>query len=355
MREKESTVYIKIPFQTVFLVLATLVCAKIATLISPLVLPLLIAILIAVAVAPAVTWLTLRGLNRGTAIGVVTALLALTIGLITYLIVPTVVEQITAFVSHFPEEKEKILAGLGEHSAFRSILEAGLKKGTFQLNPNGFDQIIGAGNLLLGGLTETVLIFVFSIYLIADGPRMIRWISAFFSHHVRMKLELTFNEVSKIISAYVLGQVITSALSFAFVFIVLTALHVPNVILLAAMAGLFDVLPVLGFIMAVVPAMLFALHVSGSTALIVLAAYLFYHAVENYVIVPFVYGNRLRVSSLVVFFALIAAGLAAGIEGAIAVLPFVASYPAIERIWLTHIVRQEAIEAHATESESARA
>jgi predicted PurR-regulated permease PerM len=145
----------------------------------------------------------------------------------------------------------------------------------------------------------------------------------------------------------VLGQVITSLLSFFYVLGLLTVLKVPAALLLAVLAGLFDVLPVLGFFLAVVPAMLFALKVSEPTALIVFAGYIAYHAIENYFIVPAVYGSRLRISTFVVLLSLLAAGLLAGIEGAIAALPIVASYPIIEKIWLRRYVGETTLKEHA--------
>ena len=83
---------------------------------------------------------------------------------------------------------------------------------------------------------------------------------------------------------------------------------------------------------------------------IVLGFYVFYHCIENYVIVPFVYGNRMRVSSFVVFFTLIAAGIIGGIEGAIIVLPIVASYPIVEQIWLKPFLRRETLVVHDKEN-----
>ena len=62
--------------------------------------------------------------------------------------------------------------------------------------------------------------------------------------------------------------------------------------------------------------------------------YLFYHAVENYVLVPKIYGNSLRLSTLTVLLSLTVAGIIAGVGGAIAALPIAASFPVIERIWL---------------------
>ena len=98
--------------------------------------------------------------------------------------------------------------------------------------------------------------------------------------------------------------------------------------------------------------MVFALSVSGSTAIFAVGLYVLYHILENYFIVPAVYGKRLRVSSFVVLVTLIAAGLLAGIEGAVAALPIVASYPIIERIWLKKFVGKSTIAEHKAQDTS---
>jgi predicted PurR-regulated permease PerM len=130
------------------------------------------------------------------------------------------------------------------------------------------------------------------------------------------------------------GQFITSLLCALYVFALLSLLHVPNALILAVLAGIFDVLPIIGFFLSVLPATAMALTVSPATALLVVALYLAYHLVESYFIVPTVYGNRLRLSTLTVLVSCMAGGLLAGVIGAIAILPLVASYPIVERIWL---------------------
>src|SRR6185436_20547453 len=91
---------------------------------------------------------------------------------------------------------------------------------------------------------------------------------------------------------------------------------------------------------------LFALTVSPLTAVAVLALYLAYHALENSVIIPRVYGKRLRLSTPVVLVALLIGGSLYGILGAVLVLPLVAAYPIIERIWLHEYLSDEVLKDH---------
>lgn len=321
--------------------------------IAPLLLPLTIAILIAVALTPALDALVRRWrVPRSLAILLVTLALGLSMSVLLMTVLPSVYEEIKNFIQQLPQMRENLLTQFADERPVRDFIARNLTADTLTPNAEQIQKILGASPIVLGGFAQFFLIFVLAIYLIADGPRVIEWLSAFFKPSTQAKIEETRGEMAKIISAYVVGQFITSALSFIFVFIAMTSLNVPGAMLLATLSGILDVLPVLGFFLAVIPAMLFATHVSLTTSLVVLGLYTFYHVLENYVIVPLVYGNRMRVSSFVVFFSLLAAGLVAGIEGAIVILPIVASYPIIERIWLKRYVRDEALAEHAPEPDA---
>jgi predicted PurR-regulated permease PerM len=106
------------------------------------------------------------------------------------------------------------------------------------------------------------------------------------------------------------------------------------------------VIPLVGIIIATVPAALLALTSSPVSALTVTASYVAYHLFETYFIVPRVYGSKLRLSTLAVLLALIVGGTLQGILGAVLVLPLVAAYPIIERIWLKNYLSKEVIADH---------
>jgi hypothetical protein len=108
-----------------------------------------------------------------------------------------------------------------------------------------------------------------------------------------------------------------------------------------------------GAVAMTVPAALFALNVSPLTAVAVLGAYAFYQLVENYVIVPRVYGRSMRLTTLSVMLALLVGGLLQGLLGALLVLPLAAAYPIVERIWLGKYLGTHVVTDHAALAESA--
>jgi predicted PurR-regulated permease PerM len=206
--------------------------------------------------------------------------------------------------------------------------------------------VAGWGSVVLEGVIGFFVVLIVAIYFLADGERVYKWLLAFLPEAQRSKLAVAGEEIATVVGDYMVGQVITSVLCAAYVFGVLTALHVPSAALLAVLAGFLDVLPLIGFFLFAIPAVAIALTVSPATAALVGALYVAYHLIENYFIVPKVYGNRLRLSTLTVLVSCLAAGLVAGVVGVILVLPIVASYPIIERIWLQPYLERDTVRKH---------
>jgi hypothetical protein len=94
---------------------------------------------------------------------------------------------------------------------------------------------------------------------------------------------------------------------------------------LSVFASIADILPYIGGILAVGPAVLAALGHSPMAAGIVLVLMLAYQEFESRVIIPKVYGQALLLPSSVVFFSLMAGGALMGILGAVIALPIAAT------------------------------
>jgi predicted PurR-regulated permease PerM len=192
----------------------------------------------------------------------------------------------------------------------------------------------------------TGIVLVTTLYLLLDGIRLYAWLLAYVPRKHREKMAETIPEVSRVVQSYVRGQFVTSGLFAVFTAIVLTLLEVPAVFPLSVLAAVCDVIPVIGIILATAPAALLALTVSPVASFGVVVSYTVYHIFETYFIVPRVYGNTLRLSTLAVLLALIVGGTLQGILGAVIVLPLVAAYPIIERIWLKSYLAPEVLHDH---------
>ncbi len=344
--ESIQRVELHIPWVTFIKVFAAVLTAYATYVLWPLLLLVFLALFLAVTLHAFVDWLDSKGMQHWASLLVVIGglLTVLVVGMA--LIVPALIDRATIFSHSLPQLYEGMFKQLPVSGAVRLNIEHLLDRANSPEAYTWLGNFWSAGGIALGGISEVVLLIVISLYLVIDGSKTYEWLLAFFSPLKRAKLRLTSGEISQVIFGYVTGQFITSALVTVYAFVVLAVLQVPGALMLALLAGLLDVLPILGFILATVPAFLLALSVSPRTSLIVVGLYLLFHALETYYIVPMVYGKHLRVSTLTVLLGLLAGMLLTGIPGALAALPVLASYAAIERIWLKPFLRDGVSEKH---------
>jgi hypothetical protein len=108
-------------------------------------------------------------------------------------------------------------------------------------------------------------------------------------------------------------------------FALLLFFHVPGALALAILAGVADVLPFVGPLLAIGPATIAALSQGIGTAGLVGVLMLLYEEFESRVLIPRIYGRALRLPSAVVMFALLAGATLMGVIGALLALPVAAA------------------------------
>lgn len=307
----------------------------------------LLALVLAISISPLVSRLEKRGMSRGWAVALVALLTVGTILAFVFLIGPPLVSQLVTLFGNLPEYQRRVKAHVGpSHPLVGQVLDQILALPASPEIAASLKKPLAWGQAAIAGVTISILVLTLTLYLVADGKRTYAWLLAYVPRRHRRKMARTIPEVSEVIISYVQGQALTSLLYGVFALIVLMAFGVPAAVPLAFLAAICDVLPVVGVIASIVPAVLLALTVSPLAAGAVLVLYLLYHVVENTVIVPRVYGKKLSLSTIAVLLAIVIGGQLYGILGAILILPFVAAYPIIERIWLHEYLSDEVITDH---------
>lgn len=343
---EERHLELHIPWITFFKIGVAVLVAGAVYLLWPLLLLVFLALFLAVTLNAFVEWLEAKGVRHWASLTLVLTGLLVVLTVTIALILPLLIEQVASFAKNLPTLYEQAMNQLPVNPQIRDGVVNFMASAKWAELGEWMGRFLSAGGIALSGLSQMILLLIIAIYLLIDGKQSYDWFLAFFSPLKRAKLRLTSDEISKVIFGYVSGQVITTVLVTVSSYIVLRSLQVPGALMLAIVAGLFDILPILGFFIAMAPAFLLALNVSPQTAGLVLVAYLVIQTLENYLIVPMIYGKNLRVSTLTVLLGLLAGTLLAGIPGALAALPVIASYAAIERIWLKPFLREGVSEKH---------
>ena len=118
------------------------------------------------------------------------------------------------------------------------------------------------------------------------------------------------------------GQIVLAIIVAMLLFLGLTLLRVENALLLAVLAGLFEIIPLFGPILAAIPAVTLALITNGmSSALLVIGLYIIIQQFENQLIYPLVVRKIVGVPPLISILALIIGGKLAGFVGLVISVP----------------------------------
>ena len=341
-------VELSIPISTIVKVLvAALVVLAVLKLWLPFLI-FLVAVLIAVTLAPVVAWLERHGLSHGVAVGVVAFVMLGVILFFAAVVLPPLIGQVLNLAEDFPAYRTRVEGQVPADKPF--LKEIILEIFDLPSSPavrEWFEQPLIWGKIAVGVVAVTFFLYVLSVYLLLDGKRVYVWLLAYVPRRYRSRMAKTIPEVSEVVFAYVGGQVLTSIMAAGASFAILTAFRVPAAVPLALLAGVCDAIPIVGVVILTVPAVLMAMTVSPIAAAGVLLFYVLYHVVETYLLIPRIYGRRLQLSTLAVLLALVVGGTLQGILGAILILPLVAAYPIIERIWLHDYLSSEVIKDHA--------
>ena len=347
-----------LPTRTILKGLAWALLVAAALRLWPEIVFLSLSLLLAVALDPFVATLARRGVSRGVSVSLLAVILIVLFLLIIVFVVPPLLKQGTDIAANFPAFRARVERRIpADAPTLKTVVGQIFSLPSAPEVAEKLNRPLIWGELAVGLVTRTTLVLIATLYLLLDGKRLYAWLLAYVPRRHREKMAATVPEVSAVVYGYVRGQLLTSVLFGSFAAAALQLLKVPAVIPLAVLAGLCDVIPVVGIILAMAPAVLLALTVSPLTAAIVATSYITYHLFESYFIAPRVYGRALRLSTLAVLLALIVGGALQGILGAVIVLPLVAAYPIIERIWLRGYLGPEVLLDHralATAAETGR-
>lgn len=334
-------VSLEIPWRTLLKLAAFAALIWLWLQLVDLILVMIVAVLLAVTFDPVVVWLEQRGVSRGKASCLVAfAFLALVVGFL-WMTWSSLAVQARYAIEHLSEFELEATRRMPPW-----MRDAIGVKSAGEIQSYAAPYALRFVQSTMSALTISLLGFVFTIYLLIEGRTTLDWLVAFVPLKHRGRTERTLAECERVVFGYVTGNAITSIIAFVCTLVALWALKVPAALLLAVMAGISDFVPVIGFFVTMVPAVLLALTVSGTTALLVTAFYIAYNTVENYFIGPWAYGGRLRLSNLSVILAFVVGAEIAGVIGALIALPIAAIYPAIEEIWLREKLGDETVKEH---------
>jgi predicted PurR-regulated permease PerM len=293
-----------------------------------------VALFLALGLDPLVSWLE-KKLPRWAAILVVFAAVILAFAGLLLTIIPVVVDQVSNLITNFPDIVNRLVT-----SDFVDTLEQQLsgvvdfdsvaKSVTdFVSDPNNFVSL-GGGILAVGagvasGVTGATVVLILTLYFLASLRSIKRVTYRFVPATKRAGFIDVSEDITSAVGRYVVGQFTLAAVNGVLSLIFLWIIGAPQFVLLAFVAFLFSLIPLVGTITGSLIIVAVCLFASPLTALVALIWYLVYMQVEAYFLSPRIMNRAVAVPGAVVVIAAIAGGSLGGILGALVAIPVAAS------------------------------
>ena len=162
---------------------------------------------------------------------------------------------------------------------------------------------------------------ILTLYLLVDVDLLLLLLLLLFPGARRARADAASREITVKVSAWLGGQMLLALIIGATSAIGLYLLGIPYFYVLALISAIGEVIPVVGPILAAIPAIAVASTVSLQKAVLVTIFFVVQQQFENHVLVPKVMERQVGVSAVTVIVALLIGGQLLGIVGAILAVP----------------------------------
>jgi predicted PurR-regulated permease PerM len=302
--------------------------------------PVLVALVIVYLLNPVVSRLQARRVPRvwGTLITYVVFLTV--VGVAMRFLIPVVADQVSSFVSSVPD-----LLGRAQQSltdiARRLGIEVRSTDILASLSPGGeagsfISRIFSFTAGFLHGLVVLVLGAVLGFYLLVDLPKAQRTSMAMLPSGRHEEVRSVLEKMGRALGGYFRGQLLVATFVGVASMLGLFIVGLPYWALVGAVAGLFNLIPLIGPFIGAVPAVFIAFTTTDSTGLLHLepgwplaigasVALLVVQQIDNHIISPNVMARTVKLHPVTVMLGLLIGGTLAGLVGMLFTVPVIAS------------------------------
>jgi predicted PurR-regulated permease PerM len=296
---------------------------------------LFLGIILGVAIQPIVDWLYRRGLPRALAVVAVYIVLAALLVAFVFLVEPLIVDQVAAVSASLPGYYERLRLLLTDSSSWilRRLgervpptlpfgdLEAPTGEG------NGVEPLVGSlryAGVVLRAVLSAVAILLFGFYWNIENRWLLQYLSLAAAPERRDDVEDVVHAVEARVGGFVRAEAMLCLVVGGLSLIAYLLIGLPYAVVLAVIAGIMEVVPMVGPALGAIPAILVGLSVSPTTALWVLVAAGAVQLIENQLLVPRIVRSLVGVNPVLTLIAVAGATSLFGVAGVLLAVPLAA-------------------------------
>jgi predicted PurR-regulated permease PerM len=294
--------------------------------IRDIILMLFVALLLMTILEPLVNKLTSIKIPRALSVLISYFLVIGVMGGVIASITPLVIEQTTSFINALPgylsnigvtkEYSDKILEG------FLSTV-GNIPAEVFRVTYSIFSNVI-----------NVLAVLIFAFYMLLSRNRLEDQIGIFFGEAKKKELGRFINTLETRLGSWARGQLTLMFAVGLATYIGLLILGIPYALPLAILAGLLEIVPILGPIISAVPGAIIGFGISPLTGVGVIAMAFLIQQLENYLLIPKIMEKSVGVSPIITLVAISVGARLAGIVGVIISVPMVITLQVLAKEYL---------------------
>jgi predicted PurR-regulated permease PerM len=247
-----------------------------------------------------------------------------TIVAIAMAVVPPLVDQAEQLWRTLPdkfEQGQRFLIRIGILRQPITLSEAVQQAPSGEAAGNVATAVFGYVRNVVGGLFGFITILLLTFYMLVESRELFSFFVRLFPRRQRPRVAAISNTVTQKVSAWLGGQLLLSFIIGVTSAIGLWAMGVPYFYVLAMISAIGEMIPMVGPILAAIPAILVAATVSPGLAIGVAVFFIVQQQVENTILVPKIMGRQVGLSAVTVILALGVGSQVLGVIGAILSVP----------------------------------
>jgi predicted PurR-regulated permease PerM len=255
-------------------------------------------------------------------------------GLAIYLIIPPLVTQISDIANNAPQYIDRFTNYAATYNTETTQQILGSVSSYLGKMTEGF---VGAVIALFGSIVSVLIVFALTFYLLLEEKGIRKTLTNLFPIKNRVRVGEMVQDISLKIGQWLKGQLILMATIALIISVALQVLGVPYALALGMMAGILELVPIIGPIISGLLAVIIAFGAGASLwqLVAIVIVYIVVQQLENNILVPKIMQKAIGVPPVVVIIAILVGSKLLGVGGAILAIPVVGIISVLSQEYLS--------------------
>ena len=268
------------------------------------------------------------GIGRGWAVTASVLIIVGVLALFGWIVYPEAKAQISDLIARLPDSLEELDRMMGSWLPEDAMRRGGMMAGLAQ-------RLALWSGMVVTGVTTLVLVIAAGVFFALRPTAYRNGLVSLFPPSQQPRLREALNRAATALAAWLRAQLLSMLVIGTAVAVATWLLGLPSPLALGLIAGLLEFVPIIGPIVAAIPALLLALAIGPTMVLWTGLAYFAIEQLESNVILPLAQREVADLPPALLIFAFVAMSAVFGIAGVIVSAPFtIALYSLVNDLYV---------------------